>query len=157
MAFSSLCQLAINFSTPLMMTGLITPLTRQTVNMEERASKCSHLNSPMSLQAIVELRDPMIESDGVDKGMKGLDEVDDGDEDEEVESNKTQLENELLANEMLTNDIDYNPADFNLLIPEKYFATFIRDNFSYKQCHAPIKERNISGTATTRTVKVLIY
>jgi hypothetical protein len=39
--------------------------------------------------------------------------------------------------------VDPTNTGFNLLIPEQYFHTFIRENFICKNCDKPIKEKNI--------------
>ncbi len=60
-------------------------------------------------------------------------------DDEDVESNETQVWEELLA----TNDgVDTN-LGINLLIREQDLSTFIRENFNCKECAQPIKEQNI--------------
>jgi hypothetical protein len=67
----------------------------------------------------------------------------DGEEDdEEVDSEETQSGNEVLATELKTRPTVSNPG-FNYLIPVKDFNFFLRNNFSCKQCGAPITETNL--------------
>jgi hypothetical protein len=62
----------------------------------------------------------------------------DGKEDgEEVDSEETQSGNEVLATELKTRPIVSNPG-FSYLIPVKDFNFFLRNNFSCKQCGAPM-------------------
>jgi hypothetical protein len=79
---------------------------------------------------------------GLDEEVDLDDEFDDEEDNEEVESDETQFVNEEQATELKSSCIDFNPG-FNYLTPVKYFNSFIRNNFSCKQCSAPITEANL--------------
>jgi hypothetical protein len=88
------------------------------------------------------------------------DQLNNDNEDEEVESNKTQFENEFLANELLSNDgINSNPG-FNLLITKKDFTSFIRNNFSCSSMYGANQGTGLMGMnktfGTSRLKKAII-
>ena len=113
-------------------------------NMGEQVCKRSRLSSPMSPHAIANFRDPpdvsAIADSSVSDGNSDV-ESDSDYEFEEVESSESGSEfGELMENAVVPDC----SLEFNLLVSEKSFATFIRENFICKKCNSPIKERNIT-------------
>jgi hypothetical protein len=84
-----------------------------------------------------------------------LDDDFDGKEEDskEVDLEETQSGNEVLATELKTRPTVSNPG-FNYLIPVKDFTFFLRNNFSRKQCGAPITETNLVSVQVGCACKV---
>jgi hypothetical protein len=155
---ATLRQLEINCSTPSATCageGLVTPFGYAHEEPVLKRKRFSAHPSPLLPRAIIDLQQTMTDvanegkeycmDDGLDEDADLDNEFDEGEDEEEVEveSTDSQFVNNVLATKLKsTSCLDSNPG-FNYLIPVKDFNSFIRDNFSCKQCSAPITEANL--------------
>jgi hypothetical protein len=152
---ASLCQLAINCSTPSRTCageGLVTPFGYADKKPVPKRKRFTAHPSPSLPHAIIDLQQTMTDvanegkeycmDDGLDEDVDSDDEFDNEEDEKEVESNDFQFVNDVLATGLKSTCLDSNPG-FNYLVPVKYFDSFIRNNFSCKQCSAPITEANL--------------
>jgi hypothetical protein len=151
---ATLCQSEINSSMPSAMCageGLVTPFGYANKEPVPKRKRFSAHPSPSLPRAIIDLQQTMtdVANEGKEYCMDdGLDEdvdLDEGEDEEEVEveSTNSQFVNDVLATKLKSTSWHNSNPGFNYLIPVKDFNSFIRNNFSCKQCLAPITEANL--------------